>query len=92
MTNMLPSRPDCVMTCRRAATWSGTTNNASCPDTIGKPLLKKGLEDLVMDKSNAEVLLLLTPHAVRRPDGYCLNEVARALNHGLQIIPHGGGE
>jgi hypothetical protein len=33
------------------------------------------------------VLLLLTPHSVRRPDGYCLNEVARALSRGLHIIP-----
>ncbi|HPG84427.1 MAG TPA: TIR domain-containing protein [bacterium] len=49
--------------------------------------IEKGLNDLVMDKSNAEFLLLLTPHAVRRPDGYCLNEVARALSHGLRIIP-----
>src|SRR5262249_20108782 len=30
---------------------------------------------------------LLTPHSVRRPDGYCLNEIARALGRGLRIIP-----
>ena len=33
------------------------------------------------------MVLLLTPHAVRRPDGYCLNEIARALSRGLRIIP-----
>jgi hypothetical protein len=32
-------------------------------------------------------VLLLTPYAVCRPDGDCLNEVARALGRGLRIIP-----
>lgn len=49
--------------------------------------IEKGLEYLTADKANAVVLLLLTPHAVRRPDGYCLNEVARALARGLSVIP-----
>lgn len=33
------------------------------------------------------VILLLTPHSVRRPDGYCLNELARALSRGMTVIP-----
>jgi hypothetical protein len=49
--------------------------------------IERGLEHLAADQANAAVLLLLTPHAVRRPDGYCLNEVARALARGLRIIP-----
>ena len=49
--------------------------------------IEKGLEHLAADKANAALLLLLTPHSVRRPDGYCLNEVARALSLGLSIIP-----
>jgi WD40 repeat protein len=32
-------------------------------------------------------LLLMTPHSVRRPDGYCLNELARALSRNLPVIP-----
>lgn len=32
-------------------------------------------------------LLLLTPHSVRRPDGYCLNELALAYGRSLPIIP-----
>jgi WD40 repeat protein len=32
-------------------------------------------------------LLLMTPHSVRRPNGYCLNELARALGRNLPIIP-----
>jgi len=49
--------------------------------------IEKGLAHLAADKANAAVILLLTPHSVRRPDGYCLNEVARALGLGLRIIP-----
>ena len=29
----------------------------------------------------------MTPHSVRRPDGYCLNELARAYSRNLPIIP-----
>jgi hypothetical protein len=29
----------------------------------------------------------MTPHSVRRPDGYCLNELAHALNRRLPILP-----
>ena len=32
-------------------------------------------------------LMLLTPHSVRRPNGYCLNELARACSRQLTIIP-----
>ncbi|MCX5673891.1 MAG: TIR domain-containing protein [Planctomycetota bacterium] len=33
------------------------------------------------------VILLMTPHSVRRPDGYCLNEVARALARRVTVVP-----
>lgn len=49
--------------------------------------IEQGIEHLAADKANSAVILLLTPHSVRRPDGYCLNEVARALSRGLRIIP-----
>lgn len=32
-------------------------------------------------------ILLMTPHSVRRPDGFCLNELAAAINRRLIIIP-----
>ena len=35
-----------------------------------------GLESVERERENGRVLLLMTPHALRRPDGYCLNEVA----------------
>jgi hypothetical protein len=36
---------------------------------------------------DGRVLLVMTPHALRRPDGYCLNEVARAASLRLSIFP-----
>jgi tetratricopeptide (TPR) repeat protein len=33
------------------------------------------------------VVLTMTPHSVRRPDGYCLNELAKALERQKVIIP-----
>ncbi|POM59454.1 hypothetical protein PHPALM_31816, partial [Phytophthora palmivora] len=36
---------------------------------------------------DGRVLLVMTPHALRRPDGYCLNEVARAASLRLNIFP-----
>lgn len=39
------------------------------------------------DKKNGIILFLLTPHSTRRPDGYCLNEIAKAIFKGLDIIP-----
>jgi len=33
------------------------------------------------------VVLTMTPHSVRRPDGYCLNELAKALERQKIIIP-----
>jgi len=33
------------------------------------------------------VVLAMTPHSVRRPDGYCLNEIAKALELRKLIIP-----
>lgn len=32
-------------------------------------------------------LLMMTPYSVRRPDGYCLNEIAYALDIELRIVP-----
>ena len=49
--------------------------------------IEHGLRELLADPAHSAVILLLTPHSVRRPDGYCLNEVAYALGKGLSIIP-----
>jgi len=49
--------------------------------------IEEGLKWTAENKPNAAVILLLTPHSVRRPEGFCLNEVARALMLNLRIIP-----
>jgi tetratricopeptide (TPR) repeat protein len=49
--------------------------------------IEKGIDYVSADPQNGRVVLLMTPHAVRRPDGYCLNELARALSRQLSIIP-----
>ena len=49
--------------------------------------IDSGLEWLAEDRDHARMLLLLTPHAVRRPDGFCLNEIARAVSRRIGIIP-----
>ncbi len=33
------------------------------------------------------VVLTMTPHSVRRPDGFCLNEIAKAMEQQKPIIP-----
>lgn len=49
--------------------------------------IERGLEWAAEKKRSAAVVLLLTPHSVRRPTGYCLNEITRAVERGLEIIP-----
>jgi len=33
------------------------------------------------------IVFVMTPHSVRRPDGYCLNEIAKALGKSVSIVP-----
>jgi len=47
--------------------------------------IEEGLD--VVAAGGGKFLLLLTPHSVRRPGGYCLNELARACSRGLAVIP-----
>jgi hypothetical protein len=49
--------------------------------------IEEGFERVSKDSESGRFLLLMTPHSVRRPDGYCLNEVARAFGRSLPIIP-----
>ncbi len=36
---------------------------------------------------NGRFILLMTPFSVRRPDGFCLNELARAAQLNLRVLP-----
>lgn len=49
--------------------------------------LEDGLKRIGEDPENGFFLLLMTPYSVRRPNGYCLNEIAYALDIKLKIIP-----
>jgi hypothetical protein len=49
--------------------------------------LENGLIWTTHGGGNGLFLLLMTPYSVRRPDGYCLNEIAYALDIHLKIIP-----
>ena len=54
--------------------------------------IDEGLHWVADARPDAAVLLLMRPYSVRRPDGYCLNEIARAVSLGLRIIPVMGAD
>ncbi|MBN1570021.1 MAG: tetratricopeptide repeat protein [Acidobacteria bacterium] len=49
--------------------------------------VEEGLKWAAQEQDRGRVVLLMTPHSLRRPDGFCLNEVARALALRLRIVP-----
>jgi WD40 repeat protein len=49
--------------------------------------IEQGLQQAAAGLDRGRFVLLMTPHAVRRPDGYCLNELASALRRGLRVLP-----
>ncbi|MBM3298437.1 MAG: toll/interleukin-1 receptor domain-containing protein [Deltaproteobacteria bacterium] len=49
--------------------------------------IEDGLDWVAADQEIGRVVFMMTPHSVRRPDGFCLNELARAVDKGLAIIP-----
>jgi hypothetical protein len=48
--------------------------------------IEEGLAWISKD-GNGRVVLIMTPYSVRRPDVFCLNELARAILKNLKIIP-----
>ena len=49
--------------------------------------IEDGLDWVASTPDTGFFLLLMTPHSVRRPDGFCLNELARALSRGIPLYP-----
>ena len=49
--------------------------------------IEDGLNWTKAGSNKGVFLLLMTPYSVRRPDGYCLNEIAYALDIELKIVP-----
>ncbi|HUL61908.1 MAG TPA: toll/interleukin-1 receptor domain-containing protein [Methanocella sp.] len=56
------------------------------PGTDWERYIEDGLSWASKDK-NGRVILVMTPYSVRRPDGFCLNELARAILKNIKIIP-----
>ncbi len=48
--------------------------------------IEEGL-DWASQNDRGRIILLMTPHSVRRPDGFCLNELARAILRSIRILP-----
>lgn len=46
-----------------------------------------GLNWISKDPETGRIIFIMTPHSVRRPDGYCLNEIAKALTRSVPIVP-----
>ena len=49
--------------------------------------IEEGLDWVAEIPGTGRMILIMTPHSVRRPDGFCLNEISRALDHHLFIVP-----
>jgi hypothetical protein len=49
--------------------------------------IEDGLDWVASSSGAGFFLLLMTPYSVRRPDGFCLNELARALSRGIPVYP-----
>lgn len=49
--------------------------------------IEEGLNWAAERQARGCIVLLMTPHSVRRPDGYCLNEIARAVSLRLDVVP-----
>jgi WD40 repeat protein len=57
------------------------------PGADWEAYIEEGLSWVAAAGAEGRVVLLMTPHSVRRPDGYCLNEIARTLARGLSVLP-----
>lgn len=49
--------------------------------------IEEGLDSVSQIWGEGCLVLIMTPHSVRRPNGFCLNEIARANMRGLPIVP-----
>ena len=49
--------------------------------------IEEGIDFVSSDLSNGRFVLVMTPHSVRRPDGFCLNEITRAIQRRIPIVP-----
>lgn len=48
---------------------------------------EEGLKWVTADLKQGCMVFLMTPHSTRRPYGFCLNELAKAIEKGLSTVP-----
>ncbi len=49
--------------------------------------IEEGLKMVSDDPSIGRFVYIVTPHSARKPDGYCLNEIAKILTKNVGIVP-----
>lgn len=49
--------------------------------------IEDGLDWVSKGEKPGKVVFILTPHSTRRPDGFCLNEIAMAVYKKIDILP-----
>jgi WD40 repeat protein len=49
--------------------------------------IEDGLQWAAKEPTTGRIVFIMTPHSVRRPDGYCLNEIALGLSKNVSIVP-----
>ena len=49
--------------------------------------IESGINLIASDLLNGKLIYIMTPHSTRKPDGYCLNELAYAIRKNVSIIP-----
>ena len=49
--------------------------------------IEEGIDWAAREPATGRIVFVMTPHSVRRPDGYCLNELAKGLARSLKIVP-----
>lgn len=49
--------------------------------------IEQGLDWCAADPGGGRMLLVMTPHSVRRPHGFCIKEIARGLERNLYLVP-----
>jgi hypothetical protein len=55
--------------------------------TDWEKFIEDGMEWVSEYPGEGRHILLMTPYSVRRPDGFCLNEISRAIQRGIPLIP-----
>lgn len=54
---------------------------------VWEEYIEQGIDWVSEQPDKGRIVLLMTPHSVRRPNGFCLNELARALDRQLRVVP-----